>query len=177
MRIRFLPILAACVMSVTLAPAVNAQFKVAPDPENVVASKLEGDWVLEPTLTKRLAKSTDRSEGGEAISFKSDPAVAAKIPAMYQKFLGDKRIYMAGIVKFKKGGAFRENVFILIEHKGNPHVVYFRERKGDPLGDAESFNVMLAVATENDNDLLFIGGDFNNQPFSAYQRAKAGKKQ
>jgi hypothetical protein len=38
------------------------------------------------------------------------------------------------------------------------------------MGDAESFNVMLAVAKESANDLLFIGGDFNNQPFSAYER-------
>jgi hypothetical protein len=45
---------------------------------------------------------------------------------------------------------------------------------GDPLGDAESFNVMLAVARDGTNDLLFIGGDFNNQPFAAYRRVKRG---
>lgn len=177
MSMRFLPTLVALIMGVTFAPTLNAEIKVEPDKENVVASKLEGDWRLEPALTKHLAKSTEGSEGGEAISFKSDSSVAAKIPpAKYEKFLANKRVYMAGIVTFKKGGKPRENVFILIEHKGNPHVVWFRERGGDPLGNAESFNVMLAVAVESENDLLFIGGDFNNQPFSAYQRVKTDKK-
>jgi hypothetical protein len=68
------------------------------------------------------------------------------------------------------------HAFILIEMKGNPHVVYFRERDGDPLGDAESFNVMLAVAKDKPSDLLFIGGDFNNQPFTAYERSETDRK-
>ena len=67
----------------------------------------------------------------------------------------------------------KEHVFVLIEHRGNPHLVWFREAGGDPLGDAESFNVMLAPAKDTANDLLFIGGDFNNQPFSAYKRVKS----
>jgi len=168
MRVQLL--LAAIALGLTCPAALKGEFKVEPDKDNVVASRLEGDWVLEPALTKRLAKSTERSEGGEAISFKSDPTVAAKIPAKYETPLAGRRIYMAGTVTFKREGKSREQVFILIEHKGNPHVVWFRERGGDPLGDAESFNVMLAVAVERDSDLLFIGGDFNNQPFSAYRR-------
>ncbi len=32
---------------------------------------------------------------------------------------------------------------------------------------------MLVVAKDTSKDLLFIGGDFNNQPFSAYQLAAA----
>jgi hypothetical protein len=38
----------------------------------------------------------------------------------------------------------------------------------------ESFNVMIARAKEPANDLLFIGGDFNNQPFSAFKRVAVG---
>ena len=45
------------------------------------------------------------------------------------------------------------------------------------LGDAESFNVMFAVARQRQNDLLFIGGDFNNQPFAAYARMKIETKE
>jgi hypothetical protein len=60
--------------------------------------------------------------------------------------------------------------FILTQLFGSPHIVYFRERDGDPMGDSESFNVMLAPAENKTNDLLFIGGDFNNQPFKAYER-------
>jgi hypothetical protein len=51
-----------------------------------------------------------------------------------------------------------------------------RERNGDPHGDGESFNVMLARGKEEQQDLLFVGGDSNNQPFSAYRRVVAEKK-
>lgn len=133
----------------------------------MVASKLEGQWEPDADLTKRL--------GGTAagkFSFKSEATVAAKIPAKYEKFFKGKQVYMAGVLTFKD----KEHPFVLIEHKGNPHVVYFRERDGDPLGDAESFNVMLAVGKDKQGDLLFIGGDFNNQPFAAYRRVKADGK-
>jgi hypothetical protein len=65
-----------------------------------------------------------------------------------------------------------EHPFILIEQAGGPYVVYFREAGGDPMGDAESFHLSLVPAKDTQNDALFIGGDFNNQPFAAYRRVK-----
>ena len=62
-----------------------------------------------------------------------------------------------------------ENPFVLTELNGNPHIVYYR----GPLDylDGESFNVMLAKSdVSKSNDILFIGGDFNNQGFSAWKR-------
>lgn len=146
--------------------AALGQVQVQPDANNVVSSRLEGTWVPHEELTKHLE---GRAPG--PVTFRSDPKIAAKIPARYEKFLKGRQVYMAGEVTF--GG--KTHPFILVEHRGNPHVVWFRERGGDPLGDAESFNVMLAVAKQQQNDLLFIGGDFNNQPFAAYHRAKDKK--
>lgn len=169
MRGCLVPILVACALGMICSPAVVGQIKVEPDKENVVASRLEGDWQLDTAVTKHL---TERDvKAGRTFSFKSDPSVAAKMP----KLPVDKRVYMAGIMTVKDGKS-REHLFILIENQGNPHVVWFRERGGDPLGDTESFNVMLAVARDRQNDLLFIGGDFNNQPFSAYTRVKVEQK-
>lgn len=45
------------------------------------------------------------------------------------------------------------------------------------MGDVESFNVMMAIAEDKENDVVFIGGDFNNQPFTAFGRAKANYEQ
>ena len=60
----------------------------------------------------------------------------------------------------------------LNEHHGNPYVFYFREKNGDPMGDGESFNLVIAPAKDRMKDMLFIGGDFNNQPFVAFGRQK-----
>jgi len=153
-----------CLLLSALTPAavrLAAELQVRSDKENVVASRLVGQWEPDAELTKRLGGNAEGT-----IAFKSDSTVATKIPAKYEKFLKDKPIFLAGTLTLRG----KDQPFVLIEMKGNPYVVWFRERDGDPLGDAESFNVMLPVAKETANDLLFIGGDFNNQPFAAYKR-------
>ena len=168
----------AAVIVLAGAAAVRAQLQVQADKENVVASKLEGQWEPDVELTRRLVGSVPVPPAGQAdknparLIVKSDPALAAKIPAKFARFFEGKQIYMAGLITLQD----KERPFVLIEHKGNPHLVWFREQGGEALGDAESFNVMLAVAKQTQDDLLFIGGDFNNQPFSALRRAKAEPK-
>ena len=151
--------------------AAGAGFEVQADKENVVASRLEGPWRPHAALTQRLMGGGPSAQGDSPtglVAFKSDPSVAGKIPAKYEKPLSGKRVYMAGLMTLRG----KDHPFLLIELRGNPHVVFFREREGDPMGDAESFNVMLAVGKDSPNDLLFIGGDFNNQPFSAFERSQ-----
>ncbi len=151
------------------SPDTSSVLKVTKDKENVVAGRLAGKWKTYLPLTQRLAGSAPPA-GSESpvgrMSFASDDSIAGKIPAMYAEFFMDKTIYMAGTMNYRG----KNYPFILIEHKGNPHIAWFRERDGDLMGDAESFNVMLTVAKDTKNDLLFIGGDFNNQPFTAFER-------
>ena len=144
--------------------------RVDADKENVVAGRLVGKWKLNVKLTQRLRgkKVTDAEVARWTVAFTSDPAVAALVPDKYDQFLKRKRVYMAGKLTWYG----KERPFILISHKGNPHVVYFRPKGDDPMGDAESFNLCLAPAKDKVNDLLFIGGDFNNQPFSAFDRVR-----
>lgn len=152
-----------------VAPDMSFALKVTKDKENVVAGRLAGKWKMHLSLTQRLTGSANPA-GSESpvgsMSFAIDDSIAGKIPAMYAEFFMDKTIYMAGTMNYRG----KDYPFILIEHKGNPHIAYFRERNGVPMGDAESFNVMLTVAKDTKNDLLFIGGDFNNQPFTAFER-------
>jgi hypothetical protein len=142
------------------------QLEVQAEKENVVASKLEGAWQANADLWPRLAGKGAPDKA--IISFKSDPKVAAKIPLRYLPFFEGKPVYMSGIMRRDTN----EHLFILSTLNGNPHVIYFRPRGGDPLGDAESFNLFIAVAAETANDLLFLGGDFNNQPFYPFERVK-----
>jgi hypothetical protein len=79
------------------------------------------------------------------------------------------QIFMSGIMTL--GG--KEHPFLLVAMAGNPCVLYFREKNGDRFGDGESFLFALTPAKEPANDLLFVGGDFNNQPFSAFRRVES----
>ena len=160
-------ITAAFILLLHFPSTLMAQLKVESDKENVVSSRLEGRWQANKAISNRLSTRLADHDQGKTMEFHSDDKIVAKIPGKYGKFLKRKTIYMAGIMKSGRN----EYPFILTELKGNPHIVIFRERDGDPLGDAESFNVMLAVAENASNDLLFIGGDFNNQPFYALERA------
>jgi hypothetical protein len=142
----------------------NHNLVVESNQENVVASRLEGRWTVNDAISTRLG---GRMIGyDEIVEFKADSTVLTQLSETYKDELADLTIYMAGKL------AFNQTVypFILIQLNGNPHVVFFQERDGNPVGDAESFNVMLAVAEETANDLLLLGGDFNNQPFTAFDR-------
>jgi len=168
------PIGVAIVGVLVAATAAAGALEVKPNKENVVASRLEGKWVVEPKLTQRLYGHPRASfPPGDEVEFVSDPAVAGKFPERYDKPLKGRPIYMAGTMKVK--GAAHQ--FILIEFNGNPLLVFLREKDGDPMGDGESFILMLAVAKNRTDDLLLTGGDFNNQAFSAFERAeRAGAK-
>lgn len=151
-----------------------ANLEVKPDKQNVVASRLEGTWQANEALTKRLiGDSKKRSESPRGVlTFKSDPAILQQLPVKYEKFLKDKQIYMAGIMEVNG----ERHPFLLIELKGNPHIVWFRDIGGEPMDDSESFIVMFASAADKKNDILLIGGDFNNEPFRAYERKPADEK-
>ena len=154
-------------------PGIAAELTVETDKENVVASRLEGGWHLHNDLTKRLTGDAEPQPGelpfrGQ-MRFDSDQSVAGKVPGKYARVLTERKmkIYMAGYIT----SAGKAYPFVLTNIHGNPHVLFWLERDGDPFGNVESFNIMLTVAKDKQNDLLFVGGDFNNQPFSAFERA------
>ena len=107
-----------------------------------------------------------RHNKNRKMEFRIDHSIIKELPERYYPFLKEKKIYTCGFVTMY--GETRP--FYLTEIKGNPVILHFGERNGDPMGDSESFYVMLAVAKEKVNDMLFQGGDFNNQPFTAYKR-------
>jgi hypothetical protein len=138
---------------------------VTPEKENVVAGRLIGKWKTHASLSERLRGNAVREE---TVEFSEDAAVATKVPEKYSEFLKAKQVYLAGIMTRNQ----KTYPFILTEYNGNPYLFYFREKNGNPMGDGESFTLVIAPAKEKKQDILFIGGDFNNQPFSAFERAK-----
>jgi hypothetical protein len=138
---------------------------VKPEKENVVASRLIGTWKTHAALSARLRGTTVREV---TMVFTEDASIAAKVPGEYADFLKTKQVYLAGMMTRNE----KAYPFILTEYNGNPYLFYFREKNGKPMGDGESFNLVIAPAKEKGQDLLFIGGDFNNQAFAAFERAK-----
>ena len=155
--------------SVLSAQDAGNGLQVKPEPQCVVANGLLGTWLPDASLAQRLGSKA----AAERLEFRADAGVLAKIPAAIAGKLKDQPILLAGMLR--KGEA--EHVFLLTVRSGNPTVVWFRERDGDPCGDAESWNVMLVRAAAKPADLLFVGGDHDSQAFAAHARADQPKGQ
>jgi hypothetical protein len=153
--------------------------------ENVVASKLIGTWKIDMAMTNILLKAEERENTDlrdkkqkkekektpieqVILEFKKDSSVIGTLPPLEKHKEVGMNIYLSGYMILKE----KKFPFILVELCGNMQLVWYRERDGNPLGDTESFIVTIASAKERQNDLLFIGGDFNNQPFKAFKREK-----
>ncbi len=140
-------------------------------PDNVVANLMEGTWVPD---TEAMG---DEEPWLEELSFERDPdAIPTTVISSLSQRMGDERIevYAIGTMTIVQGGETQTFPFMLTALHGNPHVVFFQERGGDPFGDTESFTLM-AWRTDDDelagpNDRLFLGGDFNNQAMQPLRR-------
>lgn len=158
-------------------PDEESPVQVRPSKENIVASELLGTWVVDDELSSRIGGRSDHLGKGP-ITFRDDAEAAARmlqfLNQTYAQLSGRKldektqailvslrTVYLAGEVEFK--GEKRD--FALISIYGSPRLFFFDRKE-----DGESENVMLARDKDGDNDLLFLGGDFNNQSFGAFKR-------
>jgi len=163
-------IVLATILSLSTISVAFAAMKKAGDKqvkENVVATQLIGEWEFDADINKMLGLEPKATALNATVRFVEDPRVVDNIPEKYTKgFLNDKAVYLSG--RMKNGQ--EDWPFILIEHNGNPHVIIFLPSQGDPYGTGESFNLMMARGADKSCDRLFIGGDFNNQHFTAFKR-------
>lgn len=167
-----LVVVATVVISSALAtwvlPTQETVLTFLEDKENVAVGRLDGTWVPSKELSERLG-TKDRAK---KIVFKSEknPAFLVDIPKKVAARLANQGpIYLAGSMRWDE----MELTFVLSSNHGNPHIFAFPPRGGDPLGDAESCNFALVPAKDPKNDLLFMGADFTNEPYRAFQRAEA----
>ncbi|MBT3295138.1 MAG: hypothetical protein HN383_07700, partial [Verrucomicrobia bacterium] len=64
--------------------------RVKTEKENVVASRLIGEWKTSASLSERLRGTAARIE---TLAFSEDASVASKVPEAYAEFLKDKQVY------------------------------------------------------------------------------------
>jgi general secretion pathway protein G len=156
------------------APAPSAPPSVVADEHNVAASALIGDWVPDVALWERLqGKALELPPGAKmpVVTFARDDAVAARLPAAVHEQLKQGGLYLTGTIRNLVSE--EPAPFVLTTVHGNPHVVWFRARGSDPLGDAESFNVSVVIARQPSEDLLFVGSDSptRKEAFKPFRRA------
>lgn len=158
---------AAIALLTFLATGLSAQDKglvVRPDPEFAVAKSLLGQWQVDAASCRRLGTPASN----QAISFRAGEGIVERIPAKIVAEMQEMqlRIYLQGTMV--REGA--EHPFVLTVVHGNPMVVWFRERAGDPLGDSESLLVAVARGVDAAHDLLLVGGDRPDEPMTAFAR-------
>lgn len=138
----------------------DSSFVYTPDDQNVVASAIEGTWKPDSKMDNEIKE----------VAFALDTSILNILPKKYYRYLKAKPIYFAGRLTLKRGAKNYKFPCVLITLHGNPHIVFFRDRNGETLGDTESFNLFIARKKNREDDILFIGGDFNGEPFVSYKR-------
>jgi hypothetical protein len=148
------------------APTLVRELRVQPDKNQVVSSRLAGAWEPDPALGERLGTKAHM----ERLEFTPDESVLATIPAELTEKITADRIYQAGVLRFVEKGEERRMPYLLIVRGGNSMVCMYPSRGGQGLDDGESMLLTVVPARDTVADLLFLGGDFNNEPFKAYRR-------
>lgn len=147
-------------LSVITYAQTSKLLKVQYNKNNVVASAMDGKW-------------KDKSnKNASDIQFTNDTTALVLISKAYYKDFLTFKIYHAGFMKFTKGDKVNNYPYLLTEMNGNPQIFYFREKKGNPVGDGESFILFIAIGESKPLDKLFVGGDFNNQSFTEFLRVE-----
>jgi hypothetical protein len=142
---------------------------------NITAQRLVGTWVMDEPATERLTGEKRKPNEGWVIEFASDLSMLSKVPAKHvQKFKEMQlKFYLAGHLTLTRGDKPKTPLtvpFMLTSLFGNPHIVMWFERDGDPYGNIESSMLLLVKAKDTANDLLFLGGDTSNDKFQAFTR-------
>lgn len=165
-NIRSAFLVSSCFLFVIFAGAQNGN-KPGPNTYgsvNVTASRLIGTWKTNVELSKRLIGNDGIKS--DAIQFIQDSSVLKVIPSKHLEYIKGKTIFLSGY--FTMRGI--RYPFLLTEDNGNTRLLFFRDRNGIKNDDGESFILFVAVSGNKKNDLLSIGGDFNNQPFKCWDR-------
>lgn len=177
MRQHLCILLILMVFSAPSTVLLSAELKVEPDEKCVVTNRMVGRWSLHTALTARLrGEELDVALAKyRFVEFKLDPTALEGLPEEVKKRVlaevAEKqiRIYASGKMTTPRG----EGVFLIVANAGGTSLVVLPRREG---GAGDDYPIVVAVAADSQNDLLFIGGHTSGAPFRAYERAKGEKK-
>ena len=102
------------------------------------------------------------------VSITSDVSEIAELPPEVESAIGASQIFLAGALQF----ADTRFSFLVTERAGNPILLCFRPSAKSSSIHPIAIHFSLIPAMEARNDLLFLGGETETQPFYAYERAE-----
>lgn len=127
-----------------------SRLSVTPSPQNAVGNGLIGEWEWDADLNRKLGNAGTPTT---RLTFTRDDTVADELPPSHRDLFEGKRIYLAGHARVRSGTSYR---FLLVEHLGNPMLVYFVPKPGDDWHCEEAAMVNLATGAKSEQDLLFL---------------------
>lgn len=133
---------------------------------NAASQHLAGEWRLVPDLSERL--TGHRSGAPERISISSDSSVLVSLPPPVKALLKTTPAYLAGTLTFSSA----RFSYVLTVQEGSLRLLCFQP--GLP-SVVTSILFDVIPATEPQNDLLFLGGEKDGQPYFAYERVALPK--
>lgn len=148
-----------------------------------------GTWVLDKEITARTSPDTKaESYKGVEWVFEKDAESTARIKEQLPKILavvkqgkpknypgikrGLQEVYATGKLSINKPKRQMRGDFALIIYFGEPCILILRKKRNGKY-DWESVYYRFIYDSDSDNDFLFLGGDFLNEPFRAYKRKPA----
>ena len=150
-----------------LAGSVFAlQFSDAATKENLLLSRLEGQWLINVDISQRLEPGRPILPP-KTVEFVKSDKVLEQLRLLSPRFKS-ATIVMAGTMKMN-GEAHQ---FVIETEQGNSHLVILHPERGDPIGTIVTAFICMAPARDTMKDLLFLGGDSPRESSAAYDRTK-----
>lgn len=141
---------------------------MCPDNRNIVSSILIGHWRESTTVNQALEIPLRSGKQISSVSFSEDARVLEMLPPI------GYCAYRVGYLRAEVDGRNLEFPYALISKQGQPVVVYF-EREADGSWDQEYLNLyaIRKRRTDPESTVLLLGGDHDEEGFTAFERAKA----
>jgi hypothetical protein len=152
------------------------------DPMNILADRIFGEWEPDIELTLRMLGEVPSSLAGGRLKHTKDLSVLKFFPGI------GKCAYTAGwfeadVPALDNEPAYHAKTpFVLVDINGNPAILFdeddfFGQRAGrqprlDVITELHRGFRMLGKGATPERDILFVGGDNNNQPLYPFKRAQ-----
>lgn len=149
-----------------LSPGL-AELRVVDEPQDYLAQRLEGTWLLDEGISDALSSRKEP----RLIRFQKDPEALNKILKKHHPSLEEHKIAAAGFAYAPgEGEEMSQAVFLLVDIDGDPLLLFFYDSPTESMGEAESAFIHLITGSRPEKDLFFLGTEYEDSAFLGFRR-------